>query len=68
MKKQQGKEKQDIDKKEYIPPAINLVLIRLECGITANSASVSPVSVDGNVDQIQTDWNGNDDKTIHTEY
>ena len=55
-------------KKDYCPPAIETSIIEMECGIAANSAAVSPVTIGGNVDQVQTDWNGNDDTIIHTEY
>ncbi|MCL1670974.1 hypothetical protein [Elizabethkingia ursingii] len=56
------------EKKDYYPPVIEVTIIEMECGIAANSAAVSPVTVDGNADQVQTDWNGNDDTIIHTEY
>ncbi|ATL43437.1 hypothetical protein OZ664_10810 [Elizabethkingia sp. HX WHF] len=65
MKKNQMEVK---EKKDYYPPAIETTIIEMESGIAANSAAVSPVTAGGNVDQVQTDWNGNDDTVIHTEY
>ncbi|MDX8571850.1 hypothetical protein OZ666_09160 [Elizabethkingia sp. HX QKY] len=55
-------------KKDYYPPIIDVIIIEMECGIAANSAAVSPVTVGGNTGQVQTDWNGSDDTVIHTEY
>ncbi|MDQ8748591.1 hypothetical protein [Elizabethkingia miricola] len=49
------------EKKDYFPPSLEVIIIKMECGIAANSASVSPVT---EVDQISTDWNGNDDTSI----
>ncbi|MET7038276.1 hypothetical protein [Elizabethkingia miricola] len=54
------------EKKDYFPPSLEVIIVEMECGIAANSASVSPVTVNGDVDQISTDWNGNDDTTITT--
>lgn len=56
------------EKKTYFPPTLDVVTVELEYGIAAGSAAVSPLTVNGDVDQVQTDWNGNDDTTIHTEY
>ncbi|HCD9236746.1 TPA: hypothetical protein NEG48_003794 [Elizabethkingia anophelis] len=54
--------------KNYLPPTINVTIVLMEYGIAAGSASVSPVAVGGNVDQIQTEWNGNDNTTIDTPF
>lgn len=56
------------DMKNYLPPTINVTIVLMEYGIAAGSASVSPVAVGGNVDQIQTEWNGNDNTTIDTPF
>ncbi|AQW90089.1 hypothetical protein [Elizabethkingia anophelis] len=53
-------------KKNYVTPTIDILLVDMECGIAANSAAVSPVTVGGNTEQVQTDWNGNNDTTIET--
>lgn len=58
----------NFEKKEYVSPVINMILIKMECGIAANSVAVSPVTVGGNTDQVQTDWGGNDDTTIDTPF
>ena len=44
------------------------MIVEMECGIAANSAAVSPVTVGGETDQVQTDWNGNDDTTINASF
>ncbi|MCL1674548.1 hypothetical protein [Elizabethkingia meningoseptica] len=56
------------DRKNYVAPRIDLAFVEMECGIAANSAAVSPVTVGGNTDQVQTDWGGNDDTTIETPF
>ncbi|HFK5570243.1 hypothetical protein BAX97_11935 [Elizabethkingia meningoseptica] len=56
------------EKRKYISPTLDVMIVEMECGIAANSAAVSPLTIGGNTDQVQTDWNGNDDTTIHTEY
>lgn len=55
-------------KKKYISPMLDVMIVEMECGIAANSAAVYPATVDGNTDQVQTDWNGNDDTTINTSF
>ncbi|CAM3286870.1 hypothetical protein [Elizabethkingia anophelis] len=57
-----------IKKKDYIPPKLEVEIVEMECGISANSAAVSPQTVGGNTDQVQTDWNGNDDTTTDTPF
>ncbi|WP_407500531.1 hypothetical protein [Elizabethkingia anophelis] len=54
------------EKKNYVSPILDTTVVEMECGIAANSAAVSPATVGGNTDQVQTDWNGNDDTTIDT--
>ncbi|MCT3788640.1 hypothetical protein HZQ67_14820 [Elizabethkingia anophelis] len=53
-----------IKKKDYIPPKIEVEIVEIEGGIAANSAAVSPQTVNGNTDEVQTDWEGNDDTSI----
>lgn len=60
--------KQNKEKKNYSTPILDVMTIEMECGIAANSAAVSPVTVNGNTDQVQTDWNGNDDTTIEAPF
>ncbi|AJW65252.1 hypothetical protein VO54_03827 [Elizabethkingia miricola] len=68
MKKKQKTQKEfhleTREKKNYLPPTLDVMIVEMECGIAANSAAVSPPTVGGNTDQVQTDWNGNDDTTI----
>jgi len=52
------------EKRKYISPTLDVMIVEMECGIAANSAAVSPAAVGGNTDQVKTDWNGNDDTTI----
>ncbi|MCL1690171.1 hypothetical protein CMU59_18405 [Elizabethkingia anophelis] len=52
------------EKRKYISPILDVMIVEMECGIAANSAGVSPITVNGNTDEVQTDWNGNDDATI----
>ncbi|MCL1671539.1 hypothetical protein [Elizabethkingia ursingii] len=72
MKKKQEKQKEFFketqEKKNYLPPTLEVINVEMECGIAANSAAVLPVTIGGNADQVQTDWNGNDDTTIGTAF
>ncbi|MCT4329543.1 hypothetical protein [Elizabethkingia meningoseptica] len=56
------------EKRKYISPTLDVMIVEMECGIAANSAAVSPATVGGNTDQVQTDWNGNDDTTINAPF
>ncbi|WP_407500773.1 hypothetical protein [Elizabethkingia anophelis] len=56
------------EKRKYISPTLEVMIVEMECGIAANSAAVSPATLNGNTDQIQTDWNGNDDTIIDTPF
>ncbi|HAY3537103.1 hypothetical protein KRE40_13095 [Elizabethkingia meningoseptica] len=56
------------EKRKYISPTLEVMIVEMECGIAANSAAVSPATLNGNTDQIQTDWNGNDDTTINAPF
>ncbi|HFK5585712.1 hypothetical protein AB2S31_14195 [Elizabethkingia anophelis] len=56
------------EKKDYCPPVIEVTIIEMECGIAANSAAISPVTVGGTVDLVPTDWSESDNTVIHTEY
>ena len=68
MEKKQNKHTEFLDenceKRKYISPTLDVMIVEMECGIAANSAAVLPPTVSGNTDQVQTDWNGNDDTTI----
>ncbi|PUB29372.1 hypothetical protein C8J95_10623 [Elizabethkingia sp. YR214] len=55
-------------KRKYIPPTLDVLIVEMECGIASNSAAVSPVTVAGNTDQIQTDWGNNNDTPIETPF
>ncbi|AQW94709.1 hypothetical protein CMU89_18800 [Elizabethkingia anophelis] len=56
------------EKKTYIPPILEVIFVELESGIAASSVFVSPTSVDGNTDQIQTDWAGSDNQIIEVPF
>ncbi|OPC52985.1 hypothetical protein BAY06_02385 [Elizabethkingia anophelis] len=56
------------EKRKYISPTLDVMIVEMECGVAANSAAVSPATVGGNTDQVQTDWNGNDDTTINAPF
>ena len=60
--------KENPEKREYISPTLDVMMVEMECGIAANSVAVSPVKVNGNTDGVQTDWNGNDDTTINAQF
>ncbi|MCT4074892.1 hypothetical protein HZP85_19740 [Elizabethkingia anophelis] len=70
MKRRQKEQKEFFieipEKKNYVCPTLDVMFVEMECGIAANSAPVSPVTVGGNTNQVPTDWNGNDDTTINT--
>lgn len=72
MEKKQNKHTEFLDenweKRKYISPTLDVMIVEMECGIAANSAAVSPVTVGGETDQVQTDWNGNDDTTINAPF
>ncbi|MDV3659236.1 hypothetical protein CMU70_02050 [Elizabethkingia anophelis] len=56
-------------KKEYTAPVLEIVLIEMEQGIAAGSASVNVgVDVSGNASPVDTDWGGNDDTVIDTPF
>ncbi|HFK5529536.1 TPA: hypothetical protein ACGZ92_002557 [Elizabethkingia anophelis] len=40
-------------KKEYVPPKLNLVYIEMEQGIAAGSANVQPTDINN---QVKEDW------------
>ncbi|QQM27381.1 hypothetical protein [Elizabethkingia sp. M8] len=72
MKKKQNTQveihEENREKRKYISPTLDVMIVEMECGIAANSAAVSPVTVGGKTDQVQTDWNGNDDTTISASF
>ena len=49
--------KEQLSKKEYLPPEIEVTVVEMENGISASSALVSPSS------PPPTDWAGQDDQT-----
>ncbi|MVW83003.1 hypothetical protein FCL51_10780 [Elizabethkingia anophelis] len=55
--------KQVDNKREYIPPKIEVVTIAMEYGIAASSVAVTPVTTNGSTDPIPTDWSGSGDTT-----
>ncbi|MCT4235849.1 hypothetical protein [Elizabethkingia miricola] len=56
-------------KKEYTAPVLEIVLIEMEQGIAAGSASVNVgVDVSGNASPVDTDWGGSDDTIIDTPF
>lgn len=65
-----GKSKEDSEnhKKQYTPPSVSVMRIEMECGIAVNSAAVSPVTIGGKADQVQTDWTVNDESTINAPF
>lgn len=58
------------NKSLYKIPRIEVTMVEIEQGIAAGSASasVAPGSTNGNVDQVQTNWGGNDDTSIDTPF
>lgn len=72
MKKKQKTHKKFLEenqkKKKYFSPTLDIILVGMECGIAANSAAVSPVTVAGSTDQVQTDWKGNDDTVVESPF
>ncbi|MDV3949341.1 hypothetical protein CMT75_12540 [Elizabethkingia anophelis] len=56
-------------KRKYISPVLEIVLIEMEQGIAAGSASINVgVDVSGNANPIDTDWGGSDDTIIDTPF
>ncbi|MDV2442574.1 hypothetical protein CMV00_02010 [Elizabethkingia anophelis] len=45
-------------KREYIPPILEVTIIKMEEGIASGSASVAPNSIGGLVDDVTTEWDG----------
>ncbi|MCL1665808.1 hypothetical protein M2T78_16195 [Elizabethkingia ursingii] len=57
------------EKKEYTAPVLEVVLIEMEQGIAAGSASTNVgVDANGNATSIDTDWGGTDDTVIDTPF
>ncbi|OPB92801.1 hypothetical protein BAZ10_00275 [Elizabethkingia occulta] len=58
------------NKSFYTNPKIEVFTLEMEQGVAAGSASVSvaPGSTNGNVDQVQTNWGGNDDTSIDNSF
>ncbi|AQX06506.1 hypothetical protein BAX97_08040 [Elizabethkingia meningoseptica] len=62
-------EKRLVIKKEYTAPVLEIVLIEMEQGIAAGSASVNVgVDVSGNATAVDTDWGGSEDTVIDTPF
>ncbi|HFK5506002.1 TPA: hypothetical protein ACGZ9G_001101 [Elizabethkingia anophelis] len=59
---------QDTEKKSYQAPSVSVIHIEMEQGIAAGSASVTPAVVNGNTDNVSTDWGGSDTTTIDTPF
>lgn len=56
-------------KKKYTAPILEIVLIEMEQGIAAGSASINVgVDVNGNANAVDTDWGGSDDTIIDTPF
>ncbi|WP_337085053.1 hypothetical protein [Elizabethkingia anophelis] len=51
------------ERRNYIPPLLEIIAIEMECGIAAASAAVVP-----DQNPTDTDWNGSDDTTIDTPF
>ncbi|HFK5506787.1 hypothetical protein [Elizabethkingia anophelis] len=58
----------EIAKSTYLPPQIFVEEIEMEQGIASGSATVTPVTVNGNTDTVSTDWAGTDTTTIDTPF
>ncbi|MDV3928442.1 hypothetical protein [Elizabethkingia anophelis] len=58
----------DQEKKRYLRPTVDVIIVEMECGIAANSAPSSPVTVNGNTEEVPTDWNGNDDTSVNVPF
>ncbi|WP_395762463.1 hypothetical protein ACH34C_09710 [Elizabethkingia anophelis] len=59
---------QDAEKKSYLAPSVSVIHIEMEQGIAAGSATVTPGVVNGNTDNVSTDWGGSDTTTIDTPF
>ncbi|KUY27267.1 hypothetical protein ATB96_19820 [Elizabethkingia ursingii] len=59
---------QDNEKKSYLAPSFSVMEIEMEQGIASGSATVTPVTVNGNTDTVSTDWGGSDTTTIDTPF
>lgn len=52
------------EKRNYIPPSMDVMIVYMEQGIAATStATVAPGMTGGNADALSTDWE-NEDNTI----
>ncbi|WP_407478027.1 hypothetical protein [Elizabethkingia anophelis] len=58
----------EIAKWTYLAPQIFVEEIEMEQGIASGSATVTPVTVNGNTDTVSTDWGGTDTTTIDTPF
>ncbi|HFK5508541.1 hypothetical protein [Elizabethkingia anophelis] len=58
----------EITKWTYLAPQIFVEEIEMEQGIASGSATVTPVTVNGNTDNVSTDWGGTDTTTIDTPF
>lgn len=65
MKKIKEEETKSDIKREYKAPVLEIVLIEMEQGIAAGSASVNvSIDVNGAANAIDTDWGGSEDTVI----
>ncbi|HFK5529594.1 TPA: hypothetical protein ACGZ99_003680 [Elizabethkingia anophelis] len=60
----QKKEQIDYEKRKYISPEIEVLFLKMEQGIAANSAVVTPGTTNGNTDPVNTEWEGSDDTSV----
>ncbi|HFK5512592.1 TPA: hypothetical protein ACGZ9U_003537 [Elizabethkingia anophelis] len=62
-------EEKFITKKSYIPPSIDIQFIEMEEGIASGSGSkVSPNNVNGLVDEIPVQWQGQEVIDLETQF
>ncbi|HFK5529584.1 TPA: hypothetical protein ACGZ99_003669 [Elizabethkingia anophelis] len=49
----------------YVPPEIQVIMIEMECGISAVSdTAVRPPTINGNTANVPTDWESDDNEDI----
>ncbi|MCL1669623.1 hypothetical protein M2T82_16280 [Elizabethkingia ursingii] len=51
------------EKKKYTSPCINVIIVEMENGISAGSATISPTNISG---QVQEDWTDGTPETKDT--
>lgn len=64
MKKNHNGDDKKNEKKPYIPPTFEVMIIEMEFGLAINSAAVMPpVQVNGNTAEVQTSWKDEEETT-----